>query len=99
MSLFFYRFEVEKAKKLHSKREAKLLQSLDEQLEQKMTELKLTATDGKTLARQRGKQVLAKCLHKIGIVVPYDKKTDVGYRSLPKTDSKTCFMFLCIIIV
>ena len=53
-----------------------------------MRELSLPATDPKTLAKQRNKEIVAKCLHKIGIVVPYDEQTDVGYRSLPMTDSR-----------
>ena len=53
-----------------------------------MRELSLSATDPKILAKQRNKAVVAKCLHKIGIVVPYDEQTDVGYRSLPMTDSR-----------
>ena len=91
----FFRFEVEKA--LKSKpNQTKLLKSLEKQLQEKMRELNLGATDGKTLSKQRSKLVQAKCLHKIGIVVPYDKKNDVGYRSLTKTDSKI-FVFKAII--
>ena len=82
-----FRFEVEKALK-STPNQTKLLKSLEKQLQEKMRELNLGATDGKTLSKRRSKQVQAKCLHKIGIVVPYDKKTDVGYRSLTKTDSK-----------
>ena len=69
--------------------QAERLRSLDRQLQQKMSELKLATTDGKTLTKQRGRDTVAKCFHKIGIVVPYDMKTEVGYRPLPKTNSKT----------
>lgn len=36
----------------------------------------------------REKRVVARTFHKIGIVVPYDKKTQLGYRDLAVTDSK-----------
>ncbi len=38
--------------------------------------------------RNRGKKVVAKTLHHAGIVVPYDKKTELGYRPLSETQSK-----------
>ena len=37
--------------------------------------------------KKRNKNINSKCFHKIGMVVPVDK-TEVGYRELPKTDSK-----------
>ena len=67
----------------------KFLQELDGQLQSKMKELNIIDTvDVKSLTKQRNKMIVAKCFHKIGIVVPYDKETDVGYRSLTKTDSE-----------
>lgn len=89
--LFLVRCEVDSTMKSCSSKQRKLLQELDSQLQMKMKELELTTVDAKTLARQRSKTTVAKCIHKIGIVVPYDKKTDVGYRSLPIADS----MFTC----
>lgn len=38
--------------------------------------------------RLREKKVVARTCHKAGIVVPYDKKTQLGYRDLAVTDSK-----------
>lgn len=38
--------------------------------------------------RNRSRKVVAKTFHKAGIVVPYDKKTQLGYRDLAATDSK-----------
>lgn len=38
--------------------------------------------------RARERRVVARTLHKAGIVVPYDKKTQLGYRDLAVTDSK-----------
>ena len=43
----------------------------------------------KELSKQRGKDVVTKCFHKMGIVVPYDRNTELGYRPLPLTDSKS----------
>ncbi|KAL0133092.1 hypothetical protein PUN28_000694 [Cardiocondyla obscurior] len=37
--------------------------------------------------RAREKRVVARTLHKAGIVVPYDKKTQLGYRDLAATDN------------
>ena len=33
--------------------------------------------------KQRQKKVVAKPFHGVGMVVPFDKKTEVGYRELP----------------
>lgn len=38
--------------------------------------------------RSRERRVVARTFHKAGIVVPYDKKTQLGYRDLAATDSK-----------
>ncbi|XP_011640259.1 histone PARylation factor 1-like [Pogonomyrmex barbatus] len=38
--------------------------------------------------RARERRVVARTFHKVGIVVPYDKKTQLGYRELAATDSK-----------
>ena len=43
----------------------------------------------KELSKQRGKDVVTRCFHKMGIVVPYDRNTELGYRPLPLTDSKS----------
>ncbi|KAA0191786.1 hypothetical protein HAZT_HAZT000884 [Hyalella azteca] len=44
--------------------------------------------DSKTDAvRQRKKKVVCRSFHGAGIVVPYDKETDVGYREIPETDA------------
>lgn len=37
--------------------------------------------------RSREKRVVARTFHRIGIVVPYDKKTQLGYRDLAVTDN------------
>jgi len=38
--------------------------------------------------QSREKRVVARTFHRIGIVVPYNKKTQLGYRDLAATDSK-----------
>lgn len=41
-----------------------------------------------TNMQARERQVVARTFHKAGIVVPYNKKTELGYRSLAITDSE-----------
>lgn len=45
----------------------------------------------KELWKWRHRETVAKCFHKIGIVVPYDKKTELGYRPLTMSDCE----FVC----
>ena len=71
-----------------AKSHKKQLKMLQTKLEKKVQELRLPATDPRALVWQRNKEMVAKCIHDIGIVVPYDKKTDVGYRPLPMSNSK-----------
>ena len=59
-----------------------------------MKELQLPCTDQKTLAKQRNQKIVARCFHKIGIIVPYDKKTELGYRPLPMNDRKWLYVWL-----
>eukprot|EP00099_Drosophila_melanogaster_P022179 NP_649589.1 uncharacterized protein Dmel_CG1218 [Drosophila melanogaster] len=40
------------------------------------------------LQRERNKRVVAKTFHRAGIVVPFDQKTEVGYRPLAVSDSE-----------
>ena len=42
----------------------------------------------KELQKLRAKERVAVTFNKLGIVVPYDKKTELGYRPLPMTDSE-----------
>ncbi|KAF2354235.1 Histone PARylation factor 1 [Trinorchestia longiramus] len=45
------------------------------------------ALDSKAEAvKRRRKKVVCKSFHGAGIVVPFDKQTDVGYREIPETD-------------
>ncbi|XP_017044301.1 histone PARylation factor 1-like [Drosophila ficusphila] len=40
------------------------------------------------LQRERNKRVVAKTFHRAGIVVPFDRKTQLGYRPLPVSDAE-----------
>ena len=66
----------------------KSLAELQDKLVSKAHHFGLTLGDTKSLVKKRNKEVVAKCFHKIGIVVPYDETTEVGYRPLPMNDSK-----------
>ncbi|KAL5280413.1 C4orf27 family protein [Megaselia abdita] len=59
----------------------KIKKSIEEFLEGKKFE---TLQNSK---RARDKQVVAKTFHKAGIVVPYEKKTQLGYRTLLESDA------------
>lgn len=48
--------------------------------------------------RKRDKRVVAKTLHHAGIVVPYDKKTELGYRPLPESTSKRMWEFVSVVM-
>lgn len=65
----------------------KQLESLDTELNSNMTHCKGLAV--KDLTKQRNKLTLTKCFHKMGLVVPYDNNTELGYRPLPMSDSKS----------
>ncbi|XP_011259446.2 histone PARylation factor 1 isoform X1 [Camponotus floridanus] len=48
---------------------------------------KITLEKNTVNMRSRERQVVARTFHKAGIVVPYDKKTQLGYRDLAATDN------------
>lgn len=52
----------------------------------KVNDVKLDTLSNKLKARNM--KVVTKTFHKAGLVVPVDKDTDVGYRSLFETDGK-----------
>lgn len=66
----------------------KQLSQLVSRLDTEISRLGLISLPVKELNKQRSKEVITKCFHKMGIVVPYDKKTELGYRPLPLTDSE-----------
>ncbi|KAH8312375.1 hypothetical protein KR044_010456 [Drosophila immigrans] len=41
-----------------------------------------------TLSKERNKRVMAKSFHRAGIVVPYERKSQQGYRPLPVSDAE-----------
>lgn len=43
--------------------------------------------------KKRSASVVTKSFHGAGIVVPYDKKTQLGYRRLAETDGKMFYIF------
>ncbi|XP_078044132.1 histone PARylation factor 1 isoform X2 [Augochlora pura] len=62
------------------------------QLQQKLKnyaqEKNITLNQKSSRMQDREKKVVAKTFHKAGIVVPYNKKTELGYRNLAVTDSE-----------
>ena len=54
-----------------------------------MSRLKLTGVPAKELKKRRMKDVVAPTFNKLGIVVPYDRKTELGYRPLPLNNSES----------
>lgn len=46
--------------------------------------------------RARKKNIVTKCFHGAGIVVPYNKKTEAGYRPLPESDGMRKYI-LCVL--
>lgn len=45
--------------------------------------------------KKRSPHIVTRSFHGAGIVVPYDKKTQLGYRRLVETDGKIHFFFHC----
>ncbi|XP_033337909.2 histone PARylation factor 1 isoform X1 [Megalopta genalis] len=62
------------------------------QLQQKLKnyarEKNITLNQKSSRMQDREKKVVARTFHKAGIVVPYDKKTELGYRNLAVTDNE-----------
>lgn len=72
----------------------KQLTHLLSKLDVEISKQGVSDTPLKELSKQRGKDVVTRCFHKMGIVVPYDQKTELGYRPLPLTDSKPTVLSL-----
>lgn len=51
-----------------------------------MKEKNIKADNSQELIRNRNKLVVCKTFHGAGLVVPFDKKADLGYRPLIETD-------------
>ena len=52
----------------------------------------LTCESVEDLKKKRRREVVADTFNKLGILVPYDKKTELGYRPLPVTNSKCAWL-------
>ena len=77
--------EIQKSKsKVTANRDLKLIES---KLKEFCSQSKIDLTD-KTKLKGRKSKINAKTFNGFGIVVPYNKKTEVGYRPLPITDSE-----------
>ena len=57
----------------------------------------LSSESVKGLGKKRAKDSVAMTLNKMGIVVPYDKETELGYRplSLNKSKESVIYIFIC----
>ena len=64
------------------------LEHIESLIKNKAEELHLDMQEPKGLTTKRNRTINAKCFHKIGLSVPFDKNTEVGYRPLPVTDGK-----------
>lgn len=76
--------------------ETRPLQTLNRKLADWMSKNRASVCEKtvKELQSQRSKEVVARTFNKFGIVVPYDKKADLGYRPLPMTDSMLFYYIL-----
>ncbi len=51
----------------------------------------IPCVDAKDLRKKRASDAVGQTLNGMGIVVPYDKKTELGYRPVPFTKSKSVY--------
>ncbi|XP_073433392.1 histone PARylation factor 1 isoform X3 [Dendrobates tinctorius] len=79
-------FAVKKLKEISDKKTANLVKDLVEKLIAAASDLGYSVDQKTASMKQRDKKVVTKSFHGAGLVVPVDKKTDVGYRELPETD-------------
>ena len=80
-----------------SSSQRKQLTSLLSKLDKEISKQGVSDVSLKELSKQRGKDMITKCFHKMGIVVPYDRTTELGYRPLPLTDSESTILSLTFI--
>lgn len=72
------------------------MKALDSKLCEWRTKLKTVPCKSvKDLQKGRSKNVVAVTFNKLGIVVPYDEKTELGYRPLPMSNSE--YLSICMI--
>ncbi|GAB6020273.1 hypothetical protein CHUAL_002991 [Chamberlinius hualienensis] len=65
----------------------KILKKLQEQLLKWAKDHNFKLDEKTSKMKERDKKCVTTCLHRAGMVVPYNKKTKVGYRPLPETDN------------
>ncbi|XP_073512430.1 histone PARylation factor 1 isoform X2 [Phyllobates terribilis] len=79
-------FAVKKLKEISDKKTANLVKDLVAKLTAAASDLGYSLEQKTASMKRRDKKVVTKSFHGAGLVVPVDKKTDVGYRELPETD-------------
>ncbi|KAM4710022.1 histone PARylation factor 1 isoform 2-T2 [Discoglossus pictus] len=73
-------------KEARDKRPSTIIKDLVEKLTDTAKTLGYSLDQKSDSMKKREKKVVTKSFHGAGLVVPVDKKTDVGYRELPETD-------------
>lgn len=83
----FFRIHVEERLKVANPFEKNKISKILQALKTFAKENKLILDKNSADMRLRDRKVVAKTFHGAGIVVPYDKKTQIGYRDLAATES------------
>jgi len=95
--LLHHRQVIQSRLKDRDKASRKPLEELDASLEKFLLEHKdLPSVEVKDLRKKRTKVVIGQTLNKMGVVVPYDKQTELGYRPVPLTKSEFGWRRMCI---
>ncbi|KAG8592633.1 hypothetical protein GDO81_000566 [Engystomops pustulosus] len=79
-------FAVKKLKEISDKKTVTTIKDLVEKLTAAADSLGYSLEQKTASMKQRDKKVVTKSFHNAGLVVPVDKKNNVGYRELPHTD-------------
>lgn len=87
-NFFIYSVYFEEKLKLATPFEKTRITMLHQKLKSFAKEKKITLEKKTANMQDREKKIVTRTFHKAGIVVPYNKKTQLGYRDLAITDSK-----------
>ncbi|XP_075716369.1 histone PARylation factor 1 isoform X2 [Rhinoderma darwinii] len=79
-------FAVKKLKEISDKKTMNIVKDLVEKLSAAAVNLGYSLEQKTASMKRRDKKVVTKSFHGSGLVVPVDKKNNVGYRELPETD-------------
>ncbi|CAN2388717.1 peptidyl-serine ADP-ribosylation [Pristimantis euphronides] len=79
-------FAVKRLKELSDKKAVNVVKQLIEKLTAAANSLGYSLEQKTASMKRRDKKVVTKSFHGTGLVVPVDKKNNVGYRELPETD-------------